>query len=471
MRFPIRKLAPFVQPASACRRQVFFQLAFRLSLLGIGLFVANGTGDIVTLLSAGASYGEILRAGWTLLGATGIAFSLLFAVIRLKGAWPHVESRMLREARRSVFAEYLGKEVSVSEATGKTLSLFENGIASWVRMASTLVIELPLNVLAFAAVFSYLVMTRPELIGIVLAYVTVIAAVMVSFQKVIEPLRKKRVSMFEGRSRTFVRSVMERRTVFMYGAVGDELSNLSKWEGRIEENGDALATIRVPLYRFPQFFLDAVRISVILVLAHFVAKGEAEIGSVVSASVAFGLLDKHFQGLVDSFQTFSDERTNFVRMRDFLDSLPNFERYRNGKTFVPGKGGISFENVSFSYQHGESDVLKDLSLRFEGGKRTALVGRSGAGKSTIVKLLLGIVPPTSGKVTADGQDLASVRLDTYFPHVGYLPQEPSVFDGTIRENLAYGMSGEVSDDALWQALRHARCDFAERMEAGLETEI
>lgn len=82
-----------------------------------------------------------------------------------------------------------------------------------------------------------------------------------------------------------------------------------------------------------------------------------------------------------------------------------------------------------------------------------------------------MLQPTEGKILIDGQNLSELRLDSYFPHIGYLPQEPSVFDGTIRENLTYGMRDVLDDAKLHEALSHARCDFVERMELGLETEI
>lgn len=71
----------------------------------------------------------------------------------------------------------------------------------------------------------------------------------------------------------------------------------------------------------------------------------------------------------------------------------------------------------------------------------------------------------------DDQDIANVRLDSYFPYIGYLPQEPSVFDGSIRENLMYGLVKEATDDELYNALDYARCDFVRDMSQGLDTEI
>lgn len=88
-----------------------------------------------------------------------------------------------------------------------------------------------------------------------------------------------------------------------------------------------------------------------------------------------------------------------------------------------------------------------------------------------MKLLLGLLDPSEGRIVVDGQCLADVRLDSYFPYVGYLPQEPSVFDGTVRENLAYGIPVAPSDSQLHEAIRYARCDFVESMKDGIDTEI
>lgn len=162
----------------------------------------------------------------------------------------------------------------------------------------------------------------------------------------------------------------------MYGAVRDEIGHLARWESEIESNVDSLAMIRMPLYRFPQLFLDFLKMSVVLTLSYFVISGKAQLGDIVSASIAFGILDKYFQGLVDSFQTYADEQTNYRRLREYLDGMGDFRRYREGALFVPDKGDLSFDGVTFSYVEGKDAVFRKLSLHFEGGKKTAIVGRS-----------------------------------------------------------------------------------------------
>ena len=129
---------------------------------------------------------------------------------------------------------------------------------------------------------------------------------------------------------------------------------------------------------------------------------------------------------------------------------------------------MTFEDVSFSYQAGKP-VLDGVSFRTEPGTITALVGRSGAGKSTIIGLIAAFHVPTSGRVSVDGVDLASVRLDSYRTRLGVVLQETFLFDGTLRENVAFSRPG-ASEQQLLAACRIARVDeFAEGFPESYET--
>lgn len=125
--FPTRQeLRDFYAPAKNCRKNVASHLFFRLALLALAMYIANETGKIVTLISKGASFSEALAVGNHVYVAIGGSLFLLAFTVWQKAGWPHVESRLMREARRKIFSEYLGKEVSVTEATGKTIGLFES---------------------------------------------------------------------------------------------------------------------------------------------------------------------------------------------------------------------------------------------------------------------------------------------------------------------------------------------------------
>jgi subfamily B ATP-binding cassette protein MsbA len=126
-------------------------------------------------------------------------------------------------------------------------------------------------------------------------------------------------------------------------------------------------------------------------------------------------------------------------------------------------GRVEFEDVSFSYD-GKRIVLHDVPFVAEPGTVTALVGSSGSGKSTTIGLISAFHVPTDGRVTIDGIDLSTVRLDSYRTRLGVVLQESFLFDGTIRENVAFSRP-DATEEEIMRACRIARVDeFAESFE-------
>ncbi len=134
------------------------------------------------------------------------------------------------------------------------------------------------------------------------------------------------------------------------------------------------------------------------------------------------------------------------------------------------EGRIDFEDVSFSYD-GNRAVLHDVSFHAEPGTVTALVGSSGSGKSTTIGLISAFYVPSKGKITVDGVDLTTVRLDSYRTRLGVVLQESFLFDGTIRENVAFSKPSASEEEIMW-ACRIARVDeFAEDFEDKYDTVV
>ena len=131
-------------------------------------------------------------------------------------------------------------------------------------------------------------------------------------------------------------------------------------------------------------------------------------------------------------------------------------------------GRVVFEDVSFAYEAGKP-VLRGISFESEPGTVTALVGPSGAGKSTIIGLIAAFYEPTAGRILVDGVDLSEVRLDSYRTQLGLVLQETFLFDGTIRENVAFARPHATEEEIL-AACRIARVDeFAESFEKKYDT--
>jgi len=135
------------------------------------------------------------------------------------------------------------------------------------------------------------------------------------------------------------------------------------------------------------------------------------------------------------------------------------------------RGEIVFEDVSFSYAKQGEPVLRGVSLQSRPGTVTALVGPSGAGKSTTIGLVCAFHTPQSGRVLIDGEDLSTVRLDSYRRHLGVVLQETFLFDGSIRENVAFARP-EAGDEAIEEACRLAHVsEFALGFPEGYDTVV
>ena len=157
------------------------------------------------------------------------------------------------------------------------------------------------------------------------------------------------------------------------------------------------------------------------------------------------------------------ERTREVLNENLEDESPNRTERLDRIT-----GQVIFENVGFAYDTGKP-VLYDVSFESEPGTVTALVGPSGAGKSTIIGLIAAFYEPTSGRIFVDGHDLSLVRLDSYRSQLGVVLQETFLFDGSIRENVAFSRP-DSSEEEILAACHIARVDeFAETFEKKYDT--
>src|SRR5205823_8720216 len=117
-------------------------------------------------------------------------------------------------------------------------------------------------------------------------------------------------------------------------------------------------------------------------------------------------------------------------------------------------------------------VLRNVSLTIAPGEKAALIGPSGAGKTTIMRLLMRYMDPTSGTILVDSQDLRNVRLSSWLNLIAYVPQQAQVFDRTIRDNLLYRFTDEaitVPDQELWAIMRKLKIDFGDLLTDGLDT--
>jgi len=164
-----------------------------------------------------------------------------------------------------------------------------------------------------------------------------------------------------------------------------------------------------------------------------------------------------------------DAEPSAQRYFEVVDSPIEIHDAENAVELTRIRSGIRFENVTFTY--GREPVLADVDFEARAGEVVAIVGRTGAGKTTLVDLLLRFYDPTDGRITVDGVDLRDARRTSLLDQTAVVSQEPFLFDGTIRENIRYGRL-DAGDDEILAAARAAHVDeFAEHLPDGYETEV
>ena len=202
-----------------------------------------------------------------------------------------------------------------------------------------------------------------------------------------------------------------------------------------------------------------------------VIAGEMTLGQLMGFILYLALFYEPIGRLHGLNQMLQSARAAGERVFDILDAAPEGRDPRRTQTLgTPVRGEVVFENVGFRYQDGQP-VLHDISLHARPGEVVALVGPTGAGKSTLVNLLPAFYELSEGRVTIDGQDIRSVSLESLRERISIVSQEPFLFNGTVRENILYGKL-DATETELQDAARAANChEFISRLPDGYDSHV
>ena len=207
--------------------------------------------------------------------------------------------------------------------------------------------------------------------------------------------------------------------------------------------------------------------------AYLVIQNQLTIGQLVAFNMLLGNVITPFQRLTILWNELQDVTIAVERINDVLDTEPEEDlQHQVRQSLPPIQGHICFDHVTFRY-HPESDinVLENLSFTVKPGQMVALVGRSGSGKTTISKLVLGLYPPTDGQVLIDGHDITSLSLRSLREQVGVVDQDTFLFGGTIRQNISLAHPGASLQTIIEAAELAGADEFIKKLPMGYETQI
>lgn len=218
-------------------------------------------------------------------------------------------------------------------------------------------------------------------------------------------------------------------------------------------------------------FTTLIQVNVILVGAMLIAKGQVNVSDLVTFLLYIGVFTDPIRTLVDFTEQFQNGYTGFERFREIMDLEPDIQDAADAVVLSDVKGDIRFEDVSFQYQDGTDNVLSHVTLQVQAGAYVALVGSSGAGKTTLCSLIPRFYDVTGGTVRVDGIDVRKVTLKSLRDHIGVVQQDVYLFAGTIFENIAYGKPGATREEVI-QAAKNANAhEFIMSFPDGYDTDI
>ncbi|MGA2925779.1 MAG: ABC transporter ATP-binding protein [Solirubrobacteraceae bacterium] len=197
---------------------------------------------------------------------------------------------------------------------------------------------------------------------------------------------------------------------------------------------------------------------------------ELSIGALVAFFLYLNRFFSPIQLLVQQYNTFQQGQAAVFKLRGLFTVDPSTPEAPAARELPPTEGEIVFDHVTFGYDPAKP-VVRDIDLRIRAGETVAFVGQTGAGKSTLAKLITRFYDPTEGRVLIDGHDISEVTPDSLRRQLGVVPQEPFLFAGSLRYNIAFACP-DATDDEVWQAV-HAvgLTDVVEQMPDGVDTVV
>jgi ATP-binding cassette subfamily B protein/subfamily B ATP-binding cassette protein MsbA len=262
------------------------------------------------------------------------------------------------------------------------------------------------------------------------------------------------------------------RVVQAFSRQGHNYRNFKDYVNRyfLERSLDAakVASVFTPIVDV----LGAIATAVVVYLGGTAVLGESITAGVLIAFVLY--IDRLFDPIRDlsrRFDTLQSTMAGGERILELLNTPVEVQDAPDAREMEPIRGHVRFENVSFHYSDDPTLVLDGIDLEVESGQTVALVGETGAGKTTIVKLLTRFHDPTSGRVLVDGVDLRTVTQGSLRKQMGMVLQDPFLFNGTVKENILFGRLGASDEDVVAAAKAVGAHDFIMRLKNGYDTSV
>ena len=379
--------------------------------------------------------------------------------------------RMQAQMRSDMFnhLEKLPYKFFDSNETGKIMSRMTNDLMEISELAHHGPENLLISGIMITLSFSYLSTINIWLTLIIFACVPILVVVSLFCRK------RMREAFTESRKSIAVINASLESSISGI-RVTKAFTNQSKEIEKFEEGNRSFVGARKKAYKAmaqffssTQFVTDIFNVIVLVAGGFFLYDGKISFGDYSTFIVSVNLFISPVTTLINFMEQYQNGVTGFSRFCEILDEEPESDKHGASK-LENVRGRISLEHVSFSYEEG-NEILHDISLNIEKGKKLALVGPSGGGKTTICHLIPRFYALREGAIKIDGVDINDVTMESLRRNIGIVQQDVFLFNGTIRENILYGCPNATQEQIELAAKRANIHDYVMTLEKGYDTEI
>jgi ABC transporter fused permease/ATP-binding protein len=409
---------------------------------------------------------DVNSIAWILIGI--LAVQSIFSFFRV-WLFALVSERSMRDIRLALYSKLVRLPMTFFDKrrTGELISRVTADVSQLQDTFSTTLAELFRQVITLVAGVGFLLYNTPKLTLFMLGTFPVLVLIAMVFGRFIRKLSKKTQDELAAANVIVEETLQSISTVKSF--VGEAYESLRYGKGLNSVVGVALTTAK---YRgaFISFIIFALFGGIVAVMwygASLVAEGAMSVGELVSFVLYTTFIGGSIAGLGDIYSNVQKAIGSSERVLEILDEAGEPE---NGVITERFEGRIEFDSVGFTYPtRTEVEVLKQVTFRVEPGEKVALAGHSGAGKSTIIQLLLRFYGVGQGRILVDGRDVKEWDLKALRSKIGIVPQEVLLFGGSIRENIAYAKPDATDDEIILAAQKANAWQFISKFPEGLDT--
>lgn len=419
--------------------------------------VGKHRADLLLPLAGAAAAATLIQAG------TSFALSQVVSV---------AAQRAITEMRKRVQAHVLRLPVSYFDSTksGVVISRIMTDAEGVRNLVGTGLIQLAGSILTALMAVTVLLYLNWKLTSATLLVLVGFGAMMMQAFTKLRPLFRERGAINAEVTGRLAETIGGVRLVKVYVAEPRERVVFAKGVHKLFRNVAKTITGTSAVGAGTAVISGIIGVMMIVIGGRSILAGTMTLGDFVMYAFFVGLMALPLVQIASIGTQVSEAFAGLDRIREIRDMATEDQSDATKQSMPEMEGAVEFQDVSFQYVPGV-DVLKDVSFSAPAGSTTALVGSSGGGKSTLIGLVMAFNHPKRGRVIVDGRDVANVRLRDYRSHVGVVMQDNFLFDGTVKENIAFSRPG-ATDEEIRAAAHIAHCDeFVHRFEKGYDTVV